>query len=162
EREAFLRQDNGPLTGDGKIALAIAERQQGNTAQANEIARAAFRENALTDNGEAMATSNFSFGGDDYADRVDMLLWKGQRREAQHYASHLSAADRALMTGRIALQTRQRRHLQQAVDGVPASRADDPGFIYDRAQYRRRTGNPDDAMTLIARIHTADAPRYAR
>jgi soluble lytic murein transglycosylase len=162
EREAFLRQDNGPLTGDGRIALALAERQQGNVEQANQIARSAFRESTLTDTAFAAARQNFDFSSEDYADRVDMLLWKGQRSDAAGLASHLSAADRALMRARIALQTRQRRHLQQTVDAVPASRADDPGFIYDRAQYRRRTGNPDDAMTLIARIHTADAPLYAR
>ncbi|MFT3726882.1 MAG: lytic transglycosylase domain-containing protein [Terricaulis sp.] len=162
ERDAFLRQDGGPLTGDGKIALALALRQEGNTQQANELARTAFRQNLLTDTAEAMGTSNFSLTSEDYADRVDMLLWRGQRSEAQHYASHLGVSDRALMNARIALQTRQRRHLQQVVDAVPGSRADDAGFIYDRAQYRRRTNNPEDAMALIARIHTADAPVYAR
>jgi soluble lytic murein transglycosylase len=45
---------------------------------------------------------------------------------------------------------------------VPSSRSDDPGFTYDRAQYRRRTNNPEDAMALIARINPASAPSYAR
>jgi soluble lytic murein transglycosylase len=66
------------------------------------------------------------------------------------------------MNARIAMQTRQRRGLQAAVDAVPASRADDPGFVYDRVQYRRRTGNPEDAMPLASRIDAREAPLVAR
>ena len=41
DRIAFLRQDNGPITGDGRIALAIALRDAGQRSEANEMARAA-------------------------------------------------------------------------------------------------------------------------
>ena len=40
ERIAFLSQDNGPLTGDGRIALAIAQKDAGQRSEAIEIARA--------------------------------------------------------------------------------------------------------------------------
>lgn len=164
ERVLFLQQDGGPLTGDGRIALAIALREQGAAAQAREIARAAWREDTLSDAAEAAARDAFgaSFSADDYAARIDLLLWRGQRSAAQALLAHVGPADRALARARIGLQTRQRRHLQAAVDAVPASRADNPGFLYDRTQYRRRTGNPEDAMTLAARIDAADAPAFAR
>jgi soluble lytic murein transglycosylase len=161
ERQAFLTQDGGPLTGDGRVALALALREQGDHA-ALETARDAFRDNLLSDTAEAAARENFEFTSEDYAARASMLLWKGQRADAAHLSSHLSVADRTLLEARIALETRQRRHLQRAVDAVPASRADDPGFIFDRAQYRRRAGAPEDAMALISRIHPASAPAYAR
>jgi soluble lytic murein transglycosylase len=145
ERVAFLQQENGPITGDGRIALGIAERDMGQSAQ-------------------GLATDAFgsSFSGSDYADRVSMLLWRGERSAAQGLLSHLGAADRELANARIALQVRQRRHLQQAIDAVPASRADDPGLLYDRTQYRRRTGSPEDAMALAARINANAAPLFAR
>jgi soluble lytic murein transglycosylase len=162
EREAFLRQDNGPLTGDGKIALALALRDEGQTQPATELAREAWRGAALSDAADAAARENFSFSSQDYADRVDMLLWRGARSEAERLAGHLAPADRALMNGRIALQTRVRRHLQRILDAVPASRSDDPGYIYDRAQYHRRGGSPEDAMALIARVSPMDAPAFAR
>lgn len=164
ERVAFLQQDNGPLTGDGRIALAIAERDLGQSAQAIATARAAWRENTLTETAQAAALDAFSssFSANDHADRVSMLLWRGERSEAQRLLPRLGAADRALANGRIALQIRQRRHLQRAIDAVPASRADDPGFLYDRTQYRRRTGNPEDAMAIAARIDANDAPLFAR
>src|SRR5690606_28390422 len=48
ERVEFLRQEGGPISGDGRIALAIALKQLGQRSEANEIARAAWREDALT------------------------------------------------------------------------------------------------------------------
>jgi soluble lytic murein transglycosylase len=105
ERIAFLQQDNGPLTGDGRIALAIAQRDQGDSAQGLATARAAWRENTLTDTAYAAAVDAFgsAFTASDYADRVDMLLWRGERSDAQRLLSHLSSSDRALDDGMIVL-----------------------------------------------------------
>jgi len=162
ERIDFLRADNGPITGDGRVALALALRDAGQTSEADRIAHAAWAADTLTANASARADAAFSFSQSDYADRVSMLLWRDQRSEAQRLMSRLGPADRALAQARIAVQTRQRRHLQQVIDAVPASRADDPGLVYDRAQYRRRTNQPIDAMNLAATIDPTSAPAYAR
>ncbi|MGE3931165.1 MAG: lytic transglycosylase domain-containing protein [Hyphomonadaceae bacterium] len=164
ERAAFLRQDDGPATGNGRIALAIALNDMGQRSQAIEIARASWREDLLSDAAESMARSVFggNFSSEDYEARVDAMLWRNQRTAAQHLLSNLSPADRLLAQARIALQTRQRRGLQAAVDAVPASRRDDPGLLYDRAQYIRRSGRPEDAMPVAARISPSDAPLAAR
>ncbi len=139
ERVAFLRQDGGPITGDGRIALAIALKDLGQRSEANEIARAAWRDDALTTASEDRALAEFSsaFTQEDHAARVSGLLWRDQRTAAQRLFSRISPADRALAQARIAIQVRQRRGLQAAIDAVPASRQDDPGLLYDRAQYRR-------------------------
>jgi soluble lytic murein transglycosylase len=164
ERIDFLRQDNGPATGNGRIALAIALRDNGQRSEGAEIARRAWREDLLSTAAEDAAVAAFSssFTQDDYADRVSMLLWRDQRTAAQRLYSHISSADRAVAAARVALQTRQRRHLQAVVDAVPGSRRDDPGFLYDRAQYRRRTDQPVEAMELIAQINPREAPALAR
>lgn len=164
ERIAFLRQDNGPITGDGRIALAMALRDAGQRSEANEIARAAWREDSLTTEAEdrALAEFNSAFTSEDHAARVDGLLWRGSRTAAQRLLPRVGVADRLLANARIALQTRQRRGLQAAVDAVPASRQSDPGFLYDRAQYRRRTGNPEEAMPLMVEIDPREAPLAAR
>ncbi len=164
ERVAFLRQDGGPATGDGRIALAVALKNLGQRSEANEIARAAWREDALTTESEDRALAEFGsvFSADDYAARVDGLLWRGQRSAAQRLLPRVSTADRLLANARIALQARQRRGLQAAVDSVPASRRDNPGFLYDRAQYRRRTDQPVDAMQIAAEIDARQAPLAAR
>lgn len=162
ERIAFLRQDGGPATGNGRIALAVALKQSGQRSEASEIARAAFREDTLSDRAESLARQEFSFSSEDYAARVDIMLWREQRSAARQLMSHLSPADRAVANARIAMQARQRRGLQAAVDAVPASRAEHPGFMYDRVQYRRRTDQPVDAMALAARIDASEAPLAAR
>ena len=164
ERIAFLRQDGGPTTGDGRIALGIALRDSGQRSEANEVARAAWREDALTSATEDRALQEFSsvFTQDDHAARVSGLLWRDQRTAAQRLYPRISPADRALAQARIAVQTRQRRGLQAAIDAVSSSRQDDPGLLYDRAQYRRRTDQPVDAMQMAARINPREAPMAAR
>lgn len=164
ERIGFLRQDNGPISGDGRIALAVALKNAGQRSQAIEIARAAWREDALTSTAESRATAEFGqhFTSEDYAARADILLWRGQRSDARALAPRLSAGERAVVNARIAMQTRQRRGLQAAVDAVPNSRADEPGFMYDRVQFRRRTDQPVEAMQLAAQIDPREAPAAAR
>jgi soluble lytic murein transglycosylase len=164
ERVAFLRQDNGPITGDGRIALAMALRDMGQRSEAEQIARAAWRDDALTSAVEDRALQEFSsvFTQEDHAARVSGLLWRDQRTAAQRLFSRISPADRALAQARIAIQARQRRGLQAAIDAVPGSRQDDPGLLFDRAQYRRRTDQPVDAMQMAARINPTAAPLAAR
>jgi soluble lytic murein transglycosylase len=164
ERIGFLRQEGGPVSGDGRIALAIALKDSGQRSEAIEMARAAWREDTLTSNAAARGRAEFgsSFTSDDYADRVDILLWRDQRSDARDLLSHVSAADRAVANARIAMQSRQRRGLQAAVEAVPGSREDDPGFQYDRVQYRRHTDQPVEAMQLAAQIDAREAPLAAR
>ncbi len=162
ERAEFLRQDGGPASGDGRIALALALKDLGRRSEANDIAQAAWREDGLGADAESRSLNAFSFSPDDHAARVAMLLWRDQRSAAQRLFPRLSPADRLLAQARIGLQVRQRRGLQEAVDSVPASRRDDPGFVYDRAQYRRRTGRPEEAMPIAADIDAREAPLVAR
>jgi soluble lytic murein transglycosylase len=162
ERVDFLRQEGGPSSGDGRIALAVALKALGRRSEANEIAAAAWREDALNPAAEARALAEFNFSAEDHAARVGALLWRDQRSAAQRLFPRLSPPDRLLAQARIGLQTRQRRGLQELVDSVPASRRNDPGFAYDRAQYRRRTGRPEEAMPIAAEIDAREAPAMAR
>ncbi len=164
EKATFLRQDQGPLSGDGRVALALALRDLGETAEANTLARTAWREDTLSASAEDRLLAAFSsaLSTEDHAARVDILLWRGQRSAAQQLLGRLSTADRLAANARIALQARSRRGLQEAVDAVPDSRQGDPGFLYDRTQYRRRTDQPIEAMQSAALIDARQAPMAAR
>jgi soluble lytic murein transglycosylase len=164
ERVAFFDEVGAPATGDGKIALAQALSATGKRSEGVELARAAWRDDTLTDTGKAEALSSFSgaFEQSDYAARANLALWRGHRTEAQQLASRLSPADRLLVEARIALQTSRRRGLQAAVDAVPSSREDDPGLLYDRTRYVRRSGRPEDAMVIAARISPMSSPLATR
>ena len=164
ERVTFLRAENGPITGDGRMALAISLKDAGQRSEAAEAARAAWRDDALSTAMEDRALAEFSsnFTSEDHAARVSGLLWRNQHTAARRLFSRIPTADRLLAEARIAMQSRARRGLQAAVDAVPSSRADDPGFLYDRAQYRRRAGNPEEAMPLMVEIDPRQAPLSAR
>ena len=164
ERVAFLRSDGGPVSGDGRMALAIALRDSGQRSEALEIARESWRSDVLSTEMEDRALAEFgsSLNAEDHAARVDSLLWRNQHSAARRLLSRVSSADRLLAEARIALQSRARRGLQAAVDAVPSSRASNPGFLFDRAQYRRRAGNPEDALPLMLQIDAQQAPVAAR
>lgn len=164
ERVAWLRGDGGPQSGDGKVALAQALRQMGETSEANALARDAWREDTLTPRAEDVVLSDFSgvLSRDDHAARLDRALWRGERGAAQRLMVRVDEEDRRVAAARIALQVRPRRGLQAAVDAVPQARRDDPGFLYDRAQYIRRSGRPEDAMPIAMRIDANQAPAFAR
>jgi len=164
EKVAFLRQESGPATGDGRVALAIALRELGQSSEANALAGSTWREDALTPSAEDRLLTVFGavLTSEDHADRVDILLWRDQRSAAQRLLARVAPADRLVANARIALQSRARRGLQAAVDAVPSSRQNDPGLLYDRTQYRRRTDQAIDAMNTAALIDAREAPEVAR
>jgi soluble lytic murein transglycosylase len=162
QRIAFLRSEDGPRTGDGRMALAIALKRAGRASEAEVIARESWRNDELSSVAEGQALQEFTFTSEDYAARVSALLWRDRRSEAQRWLSRLSAGDGAVANARIALQSRQRRGLQATVDAVPGSHADDVGFVFDRGQYRRRMGAPEDALPLMVEIDARNAPEAAR
>ncbi len=164
DRITFFQRVGAPSTGDGKIALAIALKRAGRASEGVDLARQAWRTDTLTTRAqdEALAAFGGDFSQDDHATRVDALLWRQERGEAQRLIPRLSPGDQALARARIVLQTRPRRGVQAAVESVPASLSDDPGLLYERARYVRRAGRPEDAMPIAARITPEAAPELAR
>jgi soluble lytic murein transglycosylase len=164
ERIAFLRSNGAPLSGDGQMGLALALAELGQRGDAVAIAREAWRERNLNPRAEAAALAAFDrdFTRQDHADRVDRLLWRDQRGDAMRLLPRLSPEDRLLADARIALQQRRSKGLQALVNAVPASRRNDPGFLWDRARYTRRAGRPEDALPVIARVRADDAAPSVR
>lgn len=176
QRIAWLTADGAPLSGDGQAALAIAYAQTGKTAEANTLARDTWRERALTPRAENLLLSQFSgvITDQDTADRVDRMLWRDDRSGAQRLLSRLDPADRAVANARIALQaneplayrkTRKRKAgpgVGAKLAAVPASRADTPGLLYDRARYVRRAGRPEDALPIISKVNPLEAAPSVR
>jgi soluble lytic murein transglycosylase len=74
----------------------------------------------------------------------------------------LSSEDRLIANARIALQNPPRKGLQAIVDAVPAGRRNDPGLLWDRARYIRRSGRPEDAVSVVLQIDPMLAAASAR
>lgn len=155
---------NPPQSGDGQAALAYALQQAGRASEGRELARRTWRERSLSERQRFVLETAFASAltAEDHADRVALVLWLDRVSEARALLPKLSAADRAVANARIALKTNPRRGLQAAVDAVPQSRQADPGFLYDRTRYVRRSGRPEDAVAHAVRIDATAAPVAAR
>lgn len=163
ERIAWLRA-GGPLSGDGKVALAQALKVQGRRDEAVAVLRDAWRVNSITPRAEALALSDMGdmLRSSDHAARVDWALWRDDRGLANRLIPRLGAEDSAVARARVVLQTRPRKGLQAAVDNVPASRRDDPGLLYERVRYYRVTNRPELALPIAARIDPTATPAVAK
>ncbi len=163
QRAAWL-QTGGPISGDGKVALAQSLKAIGQSAQANTIIRQTWRENILTPRAESYALMEFGsvLSSADHAARMDWALWRDDRATANRLMARVGPEDRLVAQARVALQTRPRKGLQATVDRVPSSRAEDAGLLYDRVRYIRRDGRPEDAMPIAARISATLAPAAGR
>ncbi|MCI4644842.1 MAG: lytic transglycosylase domain-containing protein [Hyphomonadaceae bacterium] len=154
---------SGPLTGDGKVALALALHSLGERGRASEVAREAWSGNTLSQDSISLLLSRFNsvFTQEDHRARTDFLLWTRQRSEASRMMSYLTSDWRALVDARIKLQA-GRRGVDAAIEAVPAALQNHPGLLYDRAYWRRRRGMRSEAVPLLVDIDGNDVPAAGR
>ena len=150
--------DYPPLTAAGKMLHAEALLQAGETERAGTLLRRLWAEDGMPDALEAQFLERY--GGfltpaDELA-RLDRLLWDrsaAARRQAQRLGPDyvlLAAARLALAGGGAAAINTLAR--------VPAALQDDPGLLYERANWHRRQDDPAGAIALLDRPETATRP----
>lgn len=154
---------SGPMTGNGKVALARALRADGQTARAEDVIRDAWRNNTLERDVQrtVLASWGQSLSQDDHRARVDFLLWTGQRSAAEALKPQLNADYRKLMDARIALATRA-RNVDAAIQAVPEYLQSNPGLLYERARWRRGKNMKDAVAPLLTQIDGRDVPVSGR
>jgi len=84
---------------------------------------------------------------DDVA-RLDRLLWDRKAAQATRQARRLGKGYPALAAARLLL-ARMGPGVDAAIRRVPASLADDPGLLYERARWRQRKGRYADTIALL-------------
>ncbi|MEO0982314.1 MAG: lytic transglycosylase domain-containing protein [Pseudomonadota bacterium] len=163
QRIAWLQRGEGPISGEGKAALAISLNATGRREEAVAAAKDAWRNHPLDSRTSDRLLDTFrgEFTSSDHEARTDFLLWTGQRTAARQMKPLLNAGYRALVDARIALAVRA-RGVDRRVDAVPASLQDNPGLLYDRARWRRRSGLRDAALPLLVQINGEDVPYAGR
>ncbi|MEO9969251.1 MAG: lytic transglycosylase domain-containing protein [Hyphomonadaceae bacterium] len=164
QRVVWFDALGGPISGDGKANYAESLRQTGLGDVAMEIIRDAWRNNSMNRATERDLLRRF--GGnltrEDHFERVNFLLWTGQRSAANRLRSKLSSGQRALLDARIALAARG-SGVDRKVAAVPSSLKQDPGLLYERARWRRRRArNQAGATSLLVDIDGADVPLAGR
>ena len=154
---------SGPVSGEGKIALADAWRAIGEEAKANDVIRDAWHTSKFDSFRERDILERYAsiLSREDHETRVEYLLWSGQRTAARRLKPRLSPGYRALVDARIALATRS-RGVDGKINAVPESLLDNPGLLYERARWRRRRGITGTVTPLLTQIDGADIPAAGR
>lgn len=86
------------------------------------------------------------------AERLDNLLWEGERAAAERAIARAPAGQAALARARLALQARVTEGIDAVIAAVPRALADDPGLAYDRFVWRLRRGLSEGAVALLREV----------
>lgn len=138
-------------TATGKARNAIALMQLGRMAEARVAARAAWIGGSLSPADEQRLLSMFGSGltSADHDLRADALLWANDTSGAERVLAYVSPARRPVVQARIAFRRRgaDAPMLMQAAEAVGNA---DAGFVADKAQWLRDTGNWIGARQYLA------------
>jgi soluble lytic murein transglycosylase len=136
---------SNPARAQYALALSALRRSEAQT-----VARDAWRGGPMSDAAEAAILAQYGSGfrSDDYDARIDALLWAGAVTPAMRSITYASPAARPLFMARLALA--------QGLDPVSQGLTVDPGairdagYVYNRVQQQRRSGQLYAAVNLLA------------
>ena len=147
-----------PVSGEGRAALARAYFKRGDETNGLLWLKSAWRDSKLTRDRQREVFSSYRSKltpADHYA-RADHLIWQGSSHHSKARAllPYMNKADRALIDARLRLSG-NRSGVNSAVSAIPATRADDPAFLHERARWRRKRKSKDYALPVFLQV---DAP----
>ena len=147
-----------PVSGEGRAKLAEAHYDLGNTDLGDQYLRLAWRESRLTRDGQKTVFGKYrnKLTKEDHAARADHLIWLGSSHysKANALLQHMGKNDRALMNARMKLN-RNASGMDAAIRAVPSSLQTDPGFVYERARWRRRKKTKSYALPVYLSVREA-------
>src|SRR5262249_47437057 len=146
---AFFAGDP-PRSTNGRFALARALLTRGDVARASEILHEAWRSDALSPDFEGQALEAFVglITPSDDAARMDARLYAEDEDAALRAAHHLDAAAMAVAKARIAVID-QAGNAKGLLDAVPESARHEPGYLFSRIQWLRRSDKVLEAAQLL-------------
>jgi soluble lytic murein transglycosylase len=143
-------QKNLPL-GPGKLRLADAYARTGQKAKADELIRDAWAAGDfdLAQEKNFLLRYRDTIRAADHWARLDRMLWDG--KTGPHYQRMLTRVEpgqKALAEVRMRLKSGA-GGVEKAIASVPVSLQADPGFLYERAKWRRVRGQNDGARDIL-------------
>ena len=141
--------DTTPRSGNGVYHLSRALRATGDSEHADEVLVDAWRTIMMT-NGEEkhLLAEHGAVLRPHNAERMDMLLWRGETESAENFLPQVNSDWRKLATARVALR-RGRSGVDALIAKVPSQLSDDPGLAYERFLWRLRKGRAETAIDLM-------------
>ncbi|RYY36780.1 MAG: lytic transglycosylase domain-containing protein, partial [Sphingomonadales bacterium] len=140
-----------PLTAAGRLRYAEALAASGKRGEAEEQARRAWRGGSLRPADETKLSGAFfsALTPADHDARADMLIWRGQTTAATRQLAYVSPSKRALFDARIAFRLKAPDAAARGAAVMEQGRGD-PGYIADRANWLRETGQGMAARSYLA------------
>jgi soluble lytic murein transglycosylase len=143
-------ENESPVSAKGKFALARTMIARGDRANAERLARDAWRNDAMSEDTESTALDLFGalLTPGDHKARMDLLLYGSEHEAALRAAKRLGANQVALAKARIAAY-RKAPNTKALLDAVPHELHGDPGYIFSKIQLLRREEKFAEAAQLM-------------
>jgi len=143
--------DRPPVSGAGRIALALALKADGSEKEAASLVRQAWREDNFGPELESRLLQEFpdALGAADHRFRMERLLFKENWGGAMRAASRAGESYSSLVKARMAAFQGGKK-AEKAFGAVPASLRSDPSYLFTRSLYLRRKNKLTDAAQVMA------------
>ncbi|MGY3618388.1 transglycosylase SLT domain-containing protein [Bradyrhizobium sp. USDA 10063] len=145
-----------PLSTHGKLAMAGAHLARGNRGAARKCARSAWREGNFSARLEAQVLAAFGplLTTTDHEARMRSRLYANDLDGAMRAASHLGAAEMAIVKARAAVN-HNAANAHALLNAVPMAARANPAYVFARIQWLRRGDHVGEAARLML-----SAPRH--
>lgn len=139
-----------PQTAQGALALASAYKMLGRQQEAASLIKAWWRNKSFDAETQRAMQARFSdiLTPDDLIRRADILLYTPQSPAARELVPMLPVEWQQAAAARIALRSNA-ENAQELASALPASVANSPGVVFERAAYLRRHNLDNLALALV-------------
>ncbi|MCU4181956.1 lytic transglycosylase domain-containing protein [Bosea sp. BH3] len=143
-----------PVSPAGRIALALALKDEGRKDEAAALIRRSWRQDPFSQSLEKIVLAQFdaSLTKDDHRLRAERFLFREQGEAALRNAARVSADYLVLARARLASAKARRPIPEKQIAAVPASLRGDVSFAFLQAQQARRGDKLDEAVKALAAI----------
>ena len=156
-------EKSGPASSGGRASLARALIDVGRKPEGGALLRKVWREDLLTLDHQRRILSGYGayLTPDDHVTRLNLVLWMRDNASAQMLAPYTGSQAQELAKVRMQLRSGGKK-VDQMVAALPAASLNDPGLLYDRAQWRKTARGASDHCALIEQIDGNLVPAAAR
>lgn len=143
-----------PVSAAGRIALALALKEEGKAEEANALIRQSWRKDSFGQSLEKIVLKDFeaALTKDDHRLRTERFLFRENGEAALRNAARVSADYVVLAKARLASAKARRPISEKLISAVPASLRGDVSFAFLQAQQARRGDKLDDAVKALTAI----------
>ncbi|MBD1138069.1 lytic transglycosylase domain-containing protein [Pelagibacterales bacterium SAG-MED41] len=141
-----------PLGGIGKIKLAEAYLEKGQTEKVRELIKDGWETATISKNDLGYYRAKFKkfIDSDDHIKRADYLAWEKKYWDLKRMLKYLPKDQRALYNARQILMSNS-YGVDNAISKVPEYLKKDPGLEFDRLRWRNRRGRLEGSLEILYR-----------